>query len=92
MTGRRVQIETAPRSSRAKNLPESPYQLPAVFSAIPAVEKCSGRRMVITRTELAGLVSNNGVVRIPRGALVTPLAWDVIREAGWQVEEYDSLS
>ncbi|MBE3585861.1 hypothetical protein [Desulfofundulus thermocisternus] len=92
MTGRRVQIETASRSSRAKSLPESPYQLPAVFSAIPAVEKCSGRRMVITRTELAGLVSNNGVVRIPRGALVTPLAWDVIREAGWQVEEYDSLS
>ncbi|SHI77559.1 hypothetical protein [Desulfofundulus thermosubterraneus] len=88
MIGRRADSGTAPQPLvRSKNVPKSPYQLPAVLSSVPAVEQRSERRMVITRAELAALVNNKGVVRIPRGALVTPLAWDVIRDAGWQVEE-----
>ncbi|RKO67860.1 hypothetical protein [Desulfofundulus salinus] len=88
MIGRRADSGIAPQPLlRSKNVPESPYQLPAVLSSVPAVEQRSGQRMVITRTELGALVNNNGVVRIPRGALVTPLAWDTIRDAGWRVEE-----
>ncbi|MQL53311.1 hypothetical protein GFC01_13805 [Desulfofundulus thermobenzoicus] len=80
--------ETTPQPLlEEKNVPESLYQLPEVLSRVPAVEQRSDRRMVITRMELGALVNNNGVVRIPRGTLVTPLAWDIIRDAGWRVEE-----
>jgi len=43
--------------------------------------------VIITREDLPELVDSEGIVRVARGAVVTPLVMDIIRDAGWRLEE-----
>jgi len=47
----------------------------------------NGQRAIITREDLPELVDSEGIVRVARGAVVTPLVMDIIRDAGWRLEE-----
>lgn len=71
--------------------PEGPGLYPSQGER-PGYPQCGvappeGSRYIITRAEISGLVSPEGVVRVPRGAVITPLARDMVREAGFVIEE-----
>lgn len=90
-----VPEDPPPAESATVNGPfyRSVMLVPQVF--IPAGEAVGspgdrwqpGQRAVVTRSDLAHLVDADGMVRVPRGTLITPLANDIIRDAGWQVKE-----
>ncbi|KKM11463.1 hypothetical protein SY88_08595 [Clostridiales bacterium PH28_bin88] len=52
-------------------------------------EKDGGNRWrpVFTRADITNLARDNGVLRLPKGAMLTPLAVDAIRELGLTVAE-----
>lgn len=72
---------------RPVDLKAAPEEVPGMGSFGNFSERQPGRRVIVTRTELDALVGSDGIVRVSKGAVITPLVWDIIRDAGWRVEE-----
>ncbi|MHB1042815.1 MAG: hypothetical protein ACYC0Q_08265 [Eubacteriales bacterium] len=53
----------------------------------PQEKRPYGGRAVITRADIEELTHSDGVVRVSRGALITPLVMDMVRDAGLRIEE-----